>query len=435
MTRFEEITTTQLLDRQKKGAKIIDVRTVDAYNGWQIMNEKRGGHIQGAKSLPVKWTKYMDWIESVRHKEILPEDEIVLYGYTSEETEKVATRFKKAGYENVSIYNKFLEEYVPDTSLAMEKLSRYRHLVSADWVKQLISGKNPAEYENDKYVMLHAHYRNRDAYLSGHIPGAIDMDTNALESTETWNRRSPEELKKALEEHGITADTTVILYGKFMFPDNDDEFPGSAAGDIGAIRNAYIMMYAGVKDVRVLNGGFQSWEDAGYEVSTKDVLKQPVEGFGVEIPAQPDLAVDVPEAKKMIASSEAELVCVRSYPEYIGEVSGYNYIEPKGRIPGAVFADCGSDAYHMENYRNVDHTTKEFHETEANWRSNGITPEKHLAFYCGTGWRGSEAWFNAWLMGWPKVSVYDGGWFEWSKDPNNPVETGVPEEKVSFESR
>jgi thiosulfate/3-mercaptopyruvate sulfurtransferase len=253
------------------------------------------------------------------------------------------------------------------------------------------------------------------------------MDTNALESPETWNRRSPEELKKALEEHGITADTTVILYGKFMFPDNDDEFPGSAAGDIGAIRNAFIMMYAGVKDVRILNGGFQSWEDAGFEVSKEDVKKKPVEDFGVKIPAHPELAVDVPEAKDIIASTDAELVCVRSYPEYIGEVSGYNYIEAKGRIPGAIFADCGSDAYHMENYRNVDHTTREFHEIIENWEQNGITPDKHLAFYCGTGWRGSEAWFNAWLLGWPNVSVYDGGWFEWSNDPSNPYETGVPE--------
>ena len=131
---------------------------------------------------------------------------------------------------------------------------------------------------------------------------------------------------------------------------------------------------------------------------------------------------------KIIASSEAELVCVRSWPEYIGEVSGYNYIKPKGRIPGAVFADCGSDAYHMENYRNIDHTTREYHEIAENWAKNGITPDKHLAFYCGTGWRGSEAWFNAWLMGWPNVSLYDGGWFEWSADPENPFETGVPEQ-------
>ncbi len=289
MTKFKEVSTQELIDRQKKGALVIDVRSVDAYNGWKLKNEERGGHIKGAKSLPVKWTGYMDWIEIVRHKEIDSSEEIILYGYTSEEAQKVAENFAKADFSKIAVYNNFLEEWVTNDALPMDHLANYRNLVSAQWIKKLISGEKPAEYNNDKYVLVHAHYRNRDAYLSGHIPGAIDMDTNALESPETWNRRSPEELKKALEAHGITSDTTVVLYGKFMFPDNDDEFPGSAAGDIGAIRNAFIMMYAGVKDVRVLNGGFQSWQDAGFEVSTEDVKKNPVEDFGTNIPAQPKL--------------------------------------------------------------------------------------------------------------------------------------------------
>lgn len=372
--------------------------------------------------------EYIDWIEIVRHKNIAPDDEIIIYGATHQEANKVAERFLKSRYLNVKVYTDFIEEWTSNPNLPMEYLANFKHLVSAEWVKKLISGDKPAEYDNTKYSVVHSHYRNRDAYLSGHIPGAIDMDTLALEAPETWNRRSPEELKLALEQHGISSDTTVVLYGKFMYPDNADEFPGSAAGDIGAIRNAFIMMYAGVKDVRILNGGFQSWEDAGFEVSMEDEQKKPISSFGITIPAMPQLAVDTPEAKQMIASNEAELVCVRSWDEYIGKVSGYNYVKPKGRIPGAVFADCGSDAYHMENYRNVDHTTLEYREIANKWIKNGITPDKHLAFYCGTGWRGSEAWFNAWLMGWPNVSVYDGGWYEWSADPNNPFETGIPEE-------
>jgi len=425
---YNEITTKELLALETTpNVKIIDVRPVEAYNGWQLRNEARGGHISGAKSLPSKWLKYIDWIETVRHKNILPENEIVLYGYSPEEIQKVAERFVKSGYPKVSVYLHFQDEWASNPDLPMQKLQRFKNLVSAEWVNELISGKKPAEYEKDNFVIVHSHYRNRDAYLSGHIPGAIDMDTLALEAPETWNRRSPEELKKALEAHGITADTTVVLYGKYMDPDNADEFPGSAAGDIGAIRNAFIMMYAGVKDVRILNGGFQSWQDAGYDIYYDDLQKKTVPEFGASIPALPELAVDTPEAKHILMSDTAELVCVRSWREYIGEVSGYNYIEAKGRIPGAVFANCGSDAYHMENYRNVDHTTREFHEIADIWTSNGITPDKHLAFYCGTGWRGSEAWFNAWLMGWPQVSVYDGGWFEWSNDPDNPFETGIPE--------
>jgi thiosulfate/3-mercaptopyruvate sulfurtransferase len=414
-----------------QNVKIIDVRPVEAYNGWQLKNEKRSGHIAGAKSLPAKWLNYIDWIEIVRHKEILPEHEIIVYGYSPEETQKVAERFEKSGYSKVLAYNQFVNGWTANPDLPMQKLERYKNLVSAEWVNELNSGRKPAEYDNDNFVLVHSHYRNREAYLSGHIPGAIDMDTLALEAPETWNRRSPEELKKTLEEHGITAATTVVLYGKYMDPDNNDEFPGSAAGDIGAIRNAFIMLYAGVRDVRILNGGFQSWQDAGFETSFTDEPKKQVADFGVSIPRKPELAVDTPEAKEMLASPTAELVCVRSWPEYIGEVSGYNYIRAKGRIPGAIFADCGSDAYHMENYRNVDHTTREFHEIAEIWEKNGITPDKHLAFYCGTGWRGSEAWFNAWLMGWPRVSVYDGGWFEWSNDPDNPYETGIPEENFT----
>lgn len=432
--KFQEITTTTLLKKlAAQNAKIIDIRPADAYNGWALGHETRGGHIKGAKSLPLKWTNYMDWIEIVRHKNIETEDEIIIYGYTPKDTDKAAERFIKSGYKQVAVYYGFIDEWSANESLPMEHLHRFKNLVSASWVKQLISGENPAHYTNNKFVVVHAHYRNRQAYLSGHIPGAIDMDTLALEAPETWNRRSSVELKKALEEHGITSDTTVILYGKFMFPDNADEFPGSAAGDIGAIRNAFIMLYAGVKDVRILNGGFQSWADEGYEISFTEEPKNKVADFGSVIPTNPKLAVDTPEAKKMIASTDAELVCVRSWAEFIGEVSGYNYIEPKGRIPGAIFADCGSDAYHMENYRNLDHTTREYHEVAEIWRINGITPDKHLAFYCGTGWRGSEAWFNAWLMGWPKISVYDGGWFEWSANPENPFETGVPDTMINYQ--
>lgn len=426
------LSTVELLGKLKeKHVELIDVRPVDAYNGWKLNGESRGGHISGAKSLPVKWTRYVDWIEIVRHKSISTNNEIVLYGYTREETGKAAERFLKSGYNRVYVYSHFTDEWTVDKNLPMERLQRFKNLVPPGWVQQLVSGRRPEHYLNDKFVIVHAHYRNRDAYLTGHIPGAIDMDTLALEAPETWNRRSPRELKEALQKHGITADTTVILYGKYMFPDNDDEFPGSAAGDIGAIRNAFIMMYAGVKDVRVLNGGFQSWSDEGYELSYTDEPKKTAADFGRHIPARPELAVDTPQAKNMIASAGSELVCVRSRAEYTGEVSGYNYIEPKGRIPGAVFADCGSDAYHMENYRNVDHTIREYHEVAEIWKNNGITPDKHLAFYCGTGWRGSEAWFNAWLMGWPNVSVYDGGWFEWSADPENPFETGVPENVLS----
>lgn len=431
MKNFTTISTQTLIKLLKSSnTRLIDVRSPDAYNGWTFEGEQRPGHIKGARCLPAKWASYIDWIEIVRSKDILPENEIIIYSDYNEESERVAAMFHTAGYHKVSIYNNFFSSWIPNNALPMEFLPRYRQLVPARWVKAAQENRNP-DLNNKNVVLVHAHYRNRNAYLSGHIPGAVDMDTLALESPDTWNRRSPEEIEAALLAHGISADTVVILYGKHMFPNNDDPFPGSAAGDIGAIRCAFIMMYAGVKDVRVLNGGYQAWFDAGYKIDTTDEPKHPEKNFGAVIPAFPSLAVDMEEAKYLLQSQHGELVCVRSWPEYIGEVSGYNYIEKKGRIPGAVFGNCGSDAYHMENYRNVDHTMREYHEIQAMWNEAGIIPDKRIAFYCGTGWRGSEAFYNAWLMGYQDVGVFDGGWFEWSSDPENPYETGIPNNETA----
>ncbi len=424
---FKTISTQELLKvLDKKETKILDLRQIDAYNGWKLNNEKRGGHIKNAKSLPFKWTKYMDWIEIVRSKNILPEDKIILYSYSDNETQKLAQLFHKWGYRNISIYYDFLKQWSKEDNFPMDKLARFDRLVPPQWLKKLIAGENPEEYDNDKFVIVHSHYRNILDYAQEHIPEAIQMDTNLLESPVTWNRRQPEELKVALESNGITADTTVILYGRFSAPDNNYPFPGSNAGHLGAIRQAAIMMYAGVKDVRVLNGGIHSWKEQDYETTKKYFYPRRVFDFGEKVPVNKKIFIDTPEAKEYIADKNKELVSIRSWEEYIGNVSGYNYIEQKGRIKGSVFGNCGTDAYHMENYRNLDHTTREYHEIAEMLEKAGLNPNKNIAFYCGTGWRGSEAWFNTFLMGWHKTAIYDGGWFEWSADPNNPTLTGEP---------
>ena len=394
-----------------------------------MQGERRGGHIRNAKCLPYKWINYLDWIEIVRSKGILPGNTVILYGYDKTKTEKVAALLQKAGYENVRVYHGFQDEWSADNDLPMDRLARYAQLVSAEWLNELMSAGRAMEYTNNRFVICHAHYQNRADYEKGHIPGALDLDTNSLESPETWNMRSPEEIKTTLENMGITHDTTVILYGRFSFPDNDNPFPGSSAGHLGAIRCAFILMAAGVRDVRVLNGGLRSWEDEGFELSAEDSEIIPVKDFGIEIPVNPHLVVDTPQAKEILKAGDKSLVSVRSWREFTGEVSGYHYIKKKGRIPGAVFGNCGSDAYHMENFRNPDHTCREYHEIEKHLADAGITPDKFNAFYCGTGWRGSEAFFNVWLMGWPEIALYDGGWFEWSNDDSNPCETGIPEPK------
>ena len=151
---FKEISTKELFNSiNKNNIKIIDIRSVTAYNGWQLKNEKRGGHILGAKSLPIKWSNYIDWIEIVRSKHILPENSLVIYSYSIVDSEKVALLFQKAGYKNIKIYNHFVEEWSANKEYPMDKLARYKQLVSAEWVKDLIDEKSPQEYSNNKFVI------------------------------------------------------------------------------------------------------------------------------------------------------------------------------------------------------------------------------------------------------------------------------------------
>jgi molybdopterin synthase sulfurtransferase len=134
--------------------------------------------------------------------------------------------------------------------------------------------------------------------------------------------------------------------------------------------------------------------------------------------------VDIAEAKSILAAEDAVLVSVRSWREQTGNASGYGYIARAGRIAGDLWGGGGSDAYHTQHYRNVDNTMRAYPEIAAGWQSSGITPDRRVAFYCGTGWRASEAWFCALLMGWQRIAVYDGGWLEWAQDPGNPIEVG-----------
>ena len=287
----------------------------------------------------------------------------------------------------------------------------------------------PEAPPNDAFRLFHVNFGVPEEYAEGHIPGALYLDTNWLEDPADWNRRSPEAIEAALASLGITRDTTVVLYGRDTEGDANEKWPGRRAGQIAATRALMILRYAGVDDVRLLDGGYDWWVQGGNPLETIERTPVPVPSFGATVPVRPEVIVDIDEAKEIIADPDgAALVSVRTWREHIGNVSGYNYIGPAGRIKGDVWGNCGTDAYHMQHYRNIDNTMRAYPEIAANWAEAGITSDKWVAFYCGTGWRASETWFYAYLQGWDRIAVYDGGWFEWSQDPiNNPIEIGEPE--------
>jgi len=149
------------------------------------------------------------------------------------------------------------------------------------------------------------------------------------------------------------------------------------------------------------------------------------------------------------------LADVRTYDEYLGNISGYSYVVNKGRIPGAIYA-FNADEPDRE-YLDDDGTLRSYTDVRAMWQTLGIEStvqstafDKRVIFYCGSGYRSSLAFLYAYLMGYQNVHNYSDGWEGWSTtyiedpeyvaDPNlpgstdgwiqelsgRPVETGIP---------
>jgi thiosulfate/3-mercaptopyruvate sulfurtransferase len=426
----EPIGTAALADLLgRDDAVVVDARPIAAFNGWPLRGESRGGHLPGAVPFPSAWVNAAsggDLERLLEDKGVVRGKTVVVCGYDPDAGRAMADLLEALGYERVRFYADGLLVWMSQPGRPVHRLPGYRQLVHPPWLDRLLEERRRNGDESSTDVLVHVNFDNREEYEREHVPGAIHLDTQCLEEPERWNRRSPEELERTLLEHGITRHTRVVVYGRTGMPDMSQAHPGKEAGQIGAMRAAVLLMYAGVEDVRVLDGGLNAWRASGYPVTSTISTPRPARSFEGPVPGRPELVVDIEQAKRMLADPGSELVSVRSWAEFIGEVSGYHYVKPKGRIPGAVFGNCGSDAYHMQNYRNPDNTVRNYEEIEARWRDAGLAPDKHIGFYCGTGWRASEACFCARLMGWDRSSIYDGGWFEWSIDEENPLETGVP---------
>lgn len=431
------VTTVELQRRlNDAGLTLVDVRPLAAYNGWRQNGEPRGGHIPGAVAFPSAWLESVDEAEVERlldEKDIGSGREVVLYGADPDDVSAFRGKLIELGHTGVRIFEDGWPEWAADDTLPLERLANYDRLVHTDWLSQLLAGGQPEAAPARRFLLFHVNFGVPEEYEEDHLPGALYLDTNLLENRVDWNRRSPEELETALRALGITHDTTVILYGRDTEGNADEKWPGRRAGQISASRAALILHYCGVSDIRLLDGGYDAWVRAGNPLETTLREPTPVPSFAVRIPQHQDVIVDIDEAKQILSDPDgAALVSVRTWNEHIGSVSGYNYIRPAGRIAGDVWGNCGSDAYHMQHYRNVDNTMRAYPEIAANWEEAGITPDKWVAFYCGTGWRASETWFYAYLMGWQRIAVYDGGWHEWSRDPvANPIEVGESEDELA----
>jgi 3-mercaptopyruvate sulfurtransferase SseA len=288
-------------------------------------------------------------------------------------------------------------------------LPRWRHLVAPSWLARVITGEPVLAAPSKAWRLFEVGFGGIDPFRDAHIPGAGYIDTRDMECEPLWNKVCNDALLALLLAKGIRYDTTVILYGR---------------NTLAAARAAHLMLYAGVQDVRILDGGLAGWQSGGYPTDTGEPEQYaPVASFGSVFPARPEYLIDMAQARAMVEGGQGTLVSTRTWNEHIGRTSGYSYITACGEIPGARWGRAGNDddVNCMSEYHEQDGTMKPASEIRKLWDQAGIAQDGHTAFYCGTGWRASLAFFYAWLMEWESISVYDGGWCEWSRDPANPI--------------
>ena len=429
----------------------VDTRTDAEFNGWILYDEARGGHITGAVHLPYEW--YFNSDHSILSQVDL-QDLFESHGITTDKeivpycTAGIRSGFfyflgRLMGYDRVSNYDASMWDWAAATPdyYPMTALEHYEKIAYPALVNTMMTTVE------DLVIVETGWGPEGDNYNSGHLPGAIWVNSDEIEydcfnprnnwpvdagTPPCWDRSTtaeqdlakgltPEDalprnwwniypdlyLLPAIAYMGINKDTPVVVYS--------DDITAAA-------RLIWTLMYAGVEDVKLLNGGKTAWTSAGYSLSTEPEVRTPVAEFDPDLPGRttaiyPEYKADIPHVRDVVNGVDTDAVIVdnRSMDEYLGKTAPYSYIPTDGRIPGAVWGLAGSGPWTMEDFTDAQDTTmKSFEEIKTFWVSQGLTTDKHLSFYCGTGWRSSLTWFYGYLMGYPEVSNFDSGWFEWS---------------------
>ena len=336
---LKAISTEVLQEKVQDNAwVIVDTRLNDAYNGWKLDGVKRGGHIKGAVDFSANWLSvYSDRKDEVleqalKTKRIDLDKNIVLYDANGKDALVVADYLSKKGYKYLYKYD--IKQWADDENLPMERYKNYQMIVPAFIIKDILDGKIHETFEDSKNIKMIEASWGEESYTKGHIPTSVHVNTDIIEPPPTWMLDNDDNLTKFTLDYGLTKDDTVIV---------------SSSTPMASYRLAVILRYIGVKDVRVLNGGTNSWLSAGYELEFISNPKHSCTNFGADIPVNSQLIVTTSELRqKLKEKNKFILVDNRTWDEHIGKVSGYTYYDKKGRIPGALYGHSGSDSVSLE---------------------------------------------------------------------------------------
>jgi thiosulfate/3-mercaptopyruvate sulfurtransferase len=250
----------------------------------------------------------------------------------------------------------------------------------------------PADLKTGAYRIVDV--REEDAYLKGHIPGAVRVSLRELDSLESNRAGMPVPMDRAkalFARLGIDKNTVVVAY--------DDVNNRSAA------RLFYVLEFYGHDKVRVLDGGFKRWVAEGGTLET--TVPQVAEGKKA-----PKVKDKHTATADRIAKKKPIIVDTRSADEFSGKAKTPGR---PGHIPGALNIDWRETLTPDGRFKTVP-------ELQALFTSKGVSKNKEVAAYCNSGVRASALYFALRLAGYSKARLYDGSWEDWGTDEKRPVE-------------
>ena len=247
------------------------------------------------------------------------------------------------------------------------------------------------------------HYEgNCAAYLEGHILGAVFVDW-AQDIVQPgapvrMTLAEPDRFAALMGRLGVGDQHTVIIYE-------------DGAGQIAA-RLWWALNYYGHPAAKLLHGGFSKWRAEGRPVVTEPPAHPPA-AFTPRI--QPGWRAGPADVRAAIDDPRTVIVDLRSPREYRGEIGRG---DRKGRIPNARNLPAGS-VVGGENKLFLPDA-----ELRSAFEGAGVTRDKQVITYCNAGVSAALGLFALKLIGHPAAANFAGSWYEWERDPQNPVETG-----------
>ena len=239
--------------------------------------------------------------------------------------------------------------------------------------------------------------RPTEEYVASHIPGAVHLDLFGISVNDT----RPEPLASffwmvegLFGARGVSPEKTIVLY--------------NGQTGVRAARGFWLLEYFGLKDVHVLQGGFEAWEKGGHPTDKSPVKPKAAKFQGGRVEERLATCQSILEG---LGRKDFVVVDARSDGEYFGKD-----VQAKraGRIPGAV---------HIEWKQNLEGGAfKEAEDLRSLYAAAGVTPEKEVVSHCQGGYRSAHVYLALRLLGYPRVRNYVGSWAEWGNREDLPIE-------------